>query len=227
PQCLLHRLQQYLGATVRLGSQKKKLNSQLATQLVALHLTACHYPKLCSLGAIRTPSTKACKVFIPCQSVCHPGKPSLVRLRCPPKRPMARATSRTVPSVRPDFWRKTSSSRGLKPAWAASASGCLRRRSRSSIRRRATTRMLATAANSLSALANGSLSAPSPGLLALCYSSITQRAEDCREHSRACAKSTTAASPNRIHSSLSSASGAATSQTRTAVHWIGAFLLRP
>src|SRR6516164_2872230 len=25
---------------------------------VALHLTACHYPKLCSLGAIRTPSTK-------------------------------------------------------------------------------------------------------------------------------------------------------------------------
>src|SRR5262249_26916747 len=135
--------------------------------VVALHLTACHYPKLCSLGAIRTPSTKACKVFIPCQSVCHPGKPSLVRLRCPPKRPMARATSRTVPSVRPDFWRKTSSSRGLKPAWAASASGCLRRRSRSSIRRRATTRMLATAANSLSALANGSLSAPSPVLLAL------------------------------------------------------------
>jgi Recombinase len=134
---------------------------------VAPQLTACHYPKLCSLGAIRTPSTKACKVFIPCQSVCHPGKPSLVRLRCPPKRPMARATSRTVRSVRPDFWHKTSSSRGLQPAWAAAASGCLRRRARSSIRRRATTLMIATAANSLSALSHCRLSAPSPVLIAL------------------------------------------------------------
>jgi hypothetical protein len=134
--------------------------------LVALHLTACHYPKLCSLGAIRTPSTKACKVFIPCQSVCPPGQPSLVRLRGPPKRPMARATSRPVRSGRPDFWHKPSSSRGLQPAWAASASGCLRRRSRSSIRRRATTRMIATAAHRLSALSHGSLAAPSPVLIA-------------------------------------------------------------
>ena len=128
---------------------------------------ACHYPKLFSLCAISTPSTKACKVFIPCHSVCHPGKPSLIRLRCPPRRPMARATSRTVWSLRPDLARSTSSSRGLRPDCAASASGCLRRRSRSSIRRRATTLMIAMAANSRSTLSSCSLSAPRPVLIAL------------------------------------------------------------
>jgi hypothetical protein len=87
--------------------------------------------------------------------------------------------------------------------------------------------MIATAAHSLSALSNCSLSAPSPVLIALCYASITHRVEYCSAHARACAKSTTSASHNRLHASLSSASGAATSQTRTAVHGIGAFLLRP
>jgi hypothetical protein len=166
-------------------------------------------------------------VFIPCQSVCHPGKPSLVRLRCPPKRPMAKATSRTVRSGRPDLWRHTSSASGRKPDWAASASGCLRRRSRSAIRRRATTRMRAMAANNRAALARWRRSAPSPGLIALGYASITQRVDDGSAQARACAKAATVASHTRIHSSLSVASGAATSQTRTPVPGMGGLPRRP
>src|SRR5919201_1757094 len=56
---------------------------------------------------------------------------------------------------------------------------------------------------------------------------MTQRVEYCNAHARACAKSTTLVSHNSIHSHLSVGSGAATSQTRTAVQGIGGLLLRP
>src|SRR5215510_6932902 len=49
----------------------------------------------------------------------------------------------------------------------------------------------------------------------------------CGVVQRACAKSTTLVSHNRIHSSLSVMSGEATSQTRTAVHGMGGWPLRP
>ena len=83
------------------------------------------------------------------------------------------------------------------------------------------------AAHNRSALSSWRRSAPSPVLLALCYASITQRVDYGSAHARAGAKSAPLASHNRIHSSLSVASGAATSQTRTAVQGMGGLPLRP
>src|SRR5215813_9283737 len=68
-----------------------------------------------------------------------------------------------------------------------------------------------------------------PGAAVFIYDhvSITQRVEYCSAHARACTKATTLVSHNRIHSSLSVMSGEATSQTRTAVHGMGGWPLRP
>jgi hypothetical protein len=166
-------------------------------------------------------------VCIPCHRVCHPGKPSLVRLRCPPRRPRARAPSRTVRSGRPALSRHTSHARRRRPACSASASGGMRKRARRASRRRATTPRMALAAHRLGALSRGSLSAPSPVLIAWCYASITQRVAYGRAHARACAKGATAASHHKLHASLSPMSGAAAAQTRPTVQGIGGCLPRP